>query len=83
MPHRLLVRAHGPRSLVPGLLARFRCRTCGEPPVSAEWIDNPAGGAPGSGYPPKRRVPMRPPPSWRAQKNRLNLARATAMREPG
>ncbi|GAA0574404.1 hypothetical protein GCM10009416_11370 [Craurococcus roseus] len=63
VPHRLLARAHGPRARVPGLLARFRCRTCGGPPVSAEWIDNPAGGAPGSGYPPKRRVPLRLPPS--------------------
>jgi len=61
-PRRLLARAHGPRARVPGLLARFRCRTCGGPPVSAERIDDPAGGAPGSGYPPNRRVPLRLPP---------------------
>ena len=61
--HKLLARWHGPRARVPALLARFRCETCGRRPVLAEWIDDPRGGAPGSGYPPKRRVPLALP--WR------------------
>ena len=32
IPHKLLVRAHGPLARVPALLARFRCGTCGRPP---------------------------------------------------
>ncbi len=58
IPHKLLARAHGPLARVPNLLARFRCGTCGARPIRAEWIDNPAGGAPGSGYPPAKRVPL-------------------------
>lgn len=46
------------RAWVPDLSARFRCVTCGERPVRAEWIDDPAGGAKGSGYLPKKRVPL-------------------------
>ncbi len=58
IPHKLLVRRHGSRARVPDLLARFRCETCRRRPVLAEWIDNPAGGASGSGYPPAKRVPL-------------------------
>ena len=58
IPHRLLVQAHGRLARVPNLLARLRCAQCGSPPATAEWIDNPAGGALGSGYPPKKRVPL-------------------------
>ena len=61
IPHKLLARAHGPRASVPGLLARFRCGTCGGPPITAEWIDNAAGGPPS--YPVVKRVPLRLPPS--------------------
>lgn len=61
VPHKLLARAHGPRASVPGLLARFRCKTCGEPPIAAEWIENAAGGPPS--HPVVRRVPLRLPPS--------------------
>ena len=60
IPHGLLAKAYGPSARVPALLARFRCGTCGRPPILAEWIDNPAGGALGSGYPPKKRVPLAP-----------------------
>ena len=61
IPQKVLVRAHGAAARVPDLLARFRCATCGRPPIRAEWIDNPAGGASGSGYPPKKRVRLRLP----------------------
>jgi hypothetical protein len=36
----------------------MRCAQCGSPPASADWIDNPQGGALGSEYPPKQRVPV-------------------------
>ena len=58
VPHKLLVRMHGPQAWVPGLLARMRCRTCRKRPITAEWVDSPAGGASGSGNPPKKRVPL-------------------------
>ena len=65
IPHKLLARAHGAAARVPNLLARMRCARCGRRPIRAEWIDNPAGGAKGYGYPPKKGVPLRlpvPPP---------------------
>ena len=58
VPHKLLTKRHGARARMLDLLARLRCSQCGSPPAKAEWIDNPAGGAFGSGYPPKRRVPL-------------------------
>jgi hypothetical protein len=58
VPHKLLTKRHGARARVPALLARFRCETCGRRPVLAEWIDNPTGRGFGSGYPPKKRVPV-------------------------
>ena len=54
----LLTKRHGARARMLALLARLQCSQCGSPPAKAEWIDNPAGGAFGSGYPPKRRVPL-------------------------
>ena len=65
MPQKLMAERHGPRAWVPHLVARFRCSTCRQPPIAAEWIDNPAGGAHGSGCPPPRRVPLRLPPGGR------------------
>ena len=58
VPHRLLTQRHCARTRVPDLLARLRCSQYGARPASAEWIDNTAGGAFGSGYPPKRQVPL-------------------------
>ena len=58
IPVRLLVRRHGPQARAPALLERMRCSQCGARPASAEWIDNPQGGASGTGYPPKKRVPL-------------------------
>ena len=58
IPVRLLIQRHGPQATAPALLARMRCRQCGSPPVSADWIDNPPGGAFGTDYPPPRRVPV-------------------------
>jgi len=49
------------RAPVPGLLARFRCGTCGKPPTTAGWIGDAAGGPPS--HPAVRRVPLRLPPS--------------------
>ena len=70
IPHKLLVRAHGRLARVPDLLARLRCGTCRRRPVLADWIDDPRGGAPGSGYPPKRRVPLALP--WRRKPGAVN-----------
>jgi hypothetical protein len=36
----------------------MRCSKCRSPPASAEWIDNPQGGAFGTDYPPARRMPV-------------------------
>ena len=63
IPHKLLTKRHGAFARVPDLLARLRCSQCGTSPITAGWIDNPAGGAFGSGYPPNRRVPLALP--WR------------------
>jgi hypothetical protein len=65
-PVPLLIRRHGPRARAPELLARMRCGGCGARPVSADYIDHPAGGAKGSGYPPPRRVPVLPVGEWSA-----------------
>lgn len=62
VPNKLLARRHGARARVPELLARMRCEQCRARPASAEWIDNPAGGARGSGYPPPKRIPLALPP---------------------
>ena len=55
---KFLIRQHGPHARAPALVARKRCKQRCSRPASAEWIDNPAGGALGSGYPPKKRVPL-------------------------
>jgi hypothetical protein len=57
-PRALLVEAYGVEASVPALLARLRCQTCWGRPVTARWVDSPAGGAHGSGCAPKRRVPL-------------------------
>ena len=58
IPVELLLQRHGLQVRAPALVARMRCSRCGAPPVSAEWIDNPQGGAFGTDYPPKKRVPV-------------------------
>jgi hypothetical protein len=58
IPARLLVERHGPEATAPALLARMRCSQCRSPPSSADWIDNPQGGAFGTDYPPAKRVPV-------------------------
>ena len=57
-PRRMLVDAFGTGASVPALLVRLRCQDCRGGPVLAGWVDNPSGGAHGSGYAPERRVPL-------------------------
>ena len=58
IPVRLLIQRHGRRARAPALVARMRCGWCGSRPTSADWIDNPQGGAFGTTYPPKKHVPV-------------------------
>jgi hypothetical protein len=58
IPIGLLLRRHGPGARAAELVARMRCARCGSPLASAEWIDNPQDGVPGSGYPVPHRVPV-------------------------
>lgn len=58
IPRGLLAEAHRPQTRVSDLLTRLRCMTCRASPVSAEWMDNPAGHTAGGGYDGARRVPL-------------------------
>ena len=56
VPLRLLAGHQGWTLPLKALAARLRCPECGQRPHRITLVDNPAGGAIGSGYGPQRRL---------------------------